>query len=835
MLCVAVALAGLLAAVAAELVDRELSPRPNPGLAVAVFGTFLTSISIIAAFAIDRKSRWPTPWEMLGRARVLPWFLIALASVVAALLASASGDAFLDSLSITLALVAVPLGALGLWGLVSLSSDRGRRKLVVDLLARSIRSAEPPAGGEEADLGEIDTEDHVPTWFLGSDPPRPPRLSGVSIELVPSTLRLYADRRDSEAIVRLIDEVHAAAVAALGEGGWGKLDDRLGRIDRLLFVQRSVFEELAWRVLSGRLGDVTARGPLALAGETAIDVAGRARDPRAWPDSAGRRRVETLVARHLTALCRLAGAAAAQADSRLRPGSSGLESARLAALRTACDNLQQAARWAVDPDPPGMKMPPDHPWRSGLSDPESALVWLWSAAESPSGPFGVGLYALCQILTGRKFFGSYWDGIDVFAEIERRLARPEDDSAAAVAGRAALERAGGLPLASLEVAAMRLAATPPRHLAAGDGGQRIDDRHVASNLFLAGGGYKPAGRDPVEDLAWLLTDRLDGSLWTMVGRQLARLPDPVLPPPLRPLHRRPEACALAVCLRLTPLSEGDEEALDELRSFVAALPDALLEGTVTLALRLVRSYSFPLRPIRAEHERELIEATQFVRKVVPGPLPATEKPSAGMGGAAGDGATPARAPARPAAASGAPKGFEQALAEIAAGGPEVEVDLIQCDPRWLDEWADLRARLDAALLDAALRGRARVRRVLLFGLSGDADRRLTRLHYRWKDALSTAVGCFEASPGGRRAAPSPYQARLLILPFDDSGVAPPPDCVVVRGGGGEPGRDGKPAGDFESLWAGFDPGVRIAAGGLGLTELGGRSALADSRAFAPAP
>src|SRR4051812_6648117 len=160
----------------------------NPALSVAVFGTFLTSMSIIAAFSIEATSRWPTPWEVLDRAHVPAWFAVALSSVVTALLAGALDSDFLSSFSLTLAIAAVPLGSWSLWGLISLSSEQGRWGLVVDLLAHSIQRAEPPADGDPADLGEIDTEDHVPASFLNVGRLRQPRRTEVAIEQVPTVL-----------------------------------------------------------------------------------------------------------------------------------------------------------------------------------------------------------------------------------------------------------------------------------------------------------------------------------------------------------------------------------------------------------------------------------------------------------------------------------------------------------------------------------------------------------------------------------------------------------------------------------------------------------------------
>ncbi|MGN6258525.1 MAG: hypothetical protein ACTHN3_12380 [Solirubrobacterales bacterium] len=741
----------------------------NPALSVAVFGTFLTSMSIIAAFSIEKESRWPTPWEALKRARIPVWFAVGLSSVLTALAAVALDNELVSAVSLALALLAIALGTWCLWELVRLSSEQGRWNLVVDLLARSILEVEPPAHPASADLGEIDTDDHVPASFLNAGEPRQPRRSGVSIGQVPRVLDEYADHRDLGAIVRLVDEVHAGARAALERADSLDFDQYLHTVDALLFVERSVFNELAGRVLAGQLGDATARIAVARAGEAALDTAGRVRrDPglTGWDPE----RVERVVARHVTTLARFAGHVAQDVDAQLGLAASSVATTErrsgLLALRSAAVALQQAGRWAVDPNPPGMKLPGEHPWRLGFSSPEAVLIWLWSTVESASGPFGVGLYASCQILTGDWFWESFWDGYDVFTEISRRLADPVTPES----GRAAelMSRCGGFELVTLELGARRLAALPPRQSgppACEDDPSRLDDRHVACNLFLAAAGFKPPGRDPVADLAQLLTDRTGGSLWTMVLEELRQLPDEVVPPPLQPLYRRPEACALAVCLRLAPLAEEpDPEELAPLQEFISLLPDPLLERTAELGGALTSSELFEGN--RAAQEGRLIRAARFARLIAPGELPRSK--------AVGE---PSRRPRPPLPAELADRNVEEALEQIAGAESELWVDLFQRDPRWLDEWAEVRSALDAELLAGALRGTVRVRRVILFNLPGEPPPETTRLHYRWTESLAAATNCFS------RNEHSPYQVRQVLASRFGEELDRLPESISIRSSG----------------------------------------------------
>lgn len=788
-LLAAVSASAAVAVVCALLIVDEARINSIPALAVAVFGTFLTSMAIIAAFSIEEGSRWPTPWEALDRAHVPAWFAVALGSVVTALLAGALDSHFLSALSLTLALTAVPLGTWALWGLISLSSERGRWSLVTALLAQSILRARQPVRKETADLGEIDIEDHVPASFVRAGELRLPQRTGVSIEQVPRVLCEYADRRDLDAIVRLVDEVHAGAWAALDQADSLAAGDYLRSAETLLYIQRTIFAELANRVLAGQLGDATARIAVVRAGEAALDVAGRVRQVGSGRGEEADQ-VERLVARTVTALARFAGHVTQEVDEQMgvrSPSSTPVDRKGglrgKVALRSRAVELQRAVRWAVDPDPPGMKLPAGHPWREGLSSPVSTLIWLWSTVESASAPFGVALYASCQILTEEKFWESYWDGFDVFTEVSRRL-RDEDAGAAAEA----LWRCGGLELLALELGARRLAALPPRRhdrpAFEGDPSHN-DDRHVACELFLAAAGFKPPGRDPAADLAYLLTDRPRGSLWTTVLEELRELPDDVLPPPLQPLYRHPEACALAVCLRLAPLAdEPDPSDLAPIEEFVSLLPAPLLERTARLGTGLTSGERFDGE--RAELERRLIEAARFPRLLTPGELPAQEA----------KGTRRVREPA-PVPSELIDKGFGEALESIAGAEPGLRVDLIQLDPRWLEDWADLRAELDAALLAGALRGTLQVRRVTLYDLPGSPPPPVTRLHYRWRESLVAAVHCF---PRGHAGGGS-YEARQILATRFGSLESLPQDGVFVR-----PPQDGSDS-RFESLWLDRESGL----------------------------
>ncbi|WP_344503416.1 hypothetical protein [Dactylosporangium maewongense] len=52
------------------------------------------------------------------------------------------------------------------------------------------------------------------------------------------------------------------------------------------------------------------------------------------------------------------------------------------------------------------------------------LLWLSALCEFGGGHAGVGMYILCEVLTGEKFFGNYWDDACIFTEIERRIGPP---------------------------------------------------------------------------------------------------------------------------------------------------------------------------------------------------------------------------------------------------------------------------------------------------------------------------------------------------------------------------------------------------------------------------
>src|SRR5262249_53071628 len=159
-----------------------------------------------------------------------------LASVVAALLGAILDSGPLETASLVIALLGLLLGMRAVWLLFSLSPERARSRLVIELLADSIRAVRASEDHGEADVGELDTEDHVPAWFAGRDPASPLLQTGVSIELVPATMRAYAEAGDVEAMSRLVEEVDAAAVAGLHPDA----DSYLAAVDTVLGVQRRI-------------------------------------------------------------------------------------------------------------------------------------------------------------------------------------------------------------------------------------------------------------------------------------------------------------------------------------------------------------------------------------------------------------------------------------------------------------------------------------------------------------------------------------------------------------------------------------------------------------------
>lgn len=259
------------------------------------------------------------------------------------------------------------------------------------------------------------------------------------------------------------------------------------------------------------------------------------------------------------------------------------------------------------------------------------------------------------------------------------------------------------------------------------------------------------------------------------------------------------------------MTESDRQ----LREYVGALPQRMLEEASALALGLVGE-TVDLECDRAELEHRLIGAACFVRKIVPGsPLglkrPAEDRRTARQPPSAGT--------KRHAGGGRGPDEFEHALQQLTDMDTGLELDLIQCDPRRLDEWADLRSDLDAALLAAVLRDRVRVRRILLFDVPGAAERQTTLLHYRWTDSLAAAAGCFGSGRALAAGSHSPYRVRQLVLRFSERGTPPPRDRILLRSRGATGAGE---RAEFEAIWNSLGSDEDAAKRGFGLVELAGR-------------
>ncbi|PZS27532.1 MAG: hypothetical protein DLM61_16435 [Pseudonocardiales bacterium] len=242
-------------------------------------------------------------------------------------------------------------------------------------------------------------------------------------------------------------------------------------IPTALRLELSVLLSMAWALLLGRitspeLGKVVIPELVGNMTEHAGQVFSRAGD-RALRENVNHARIAAV---HLGQASRvLAWMASAAYLSALR------DRGDLTSLRSAFIGAQQARQGilvAVDPDPPGHYVPATHPWSHGLSDSESAVLWWWAFCDLNGSRDGPAFYAMHEILTGEKFYGSFgWGDRYLLTEAEDRLAPGgrTDHHAPCERSHKLFERLGGFRLATLDLFATSLATWRDRRVAIPEG------------------------------------------------------------------------------------------------------------------------------------------------------------------------------------------------------------------------------------------------------------------------------------------------------------------------------------------------------------------------------
>ncbi len=525
-------------------------------LSLGLFAGLLPALSFVVGLTVRGESSWPSLRLVVNHAGLGAWFSVSAVAVVVAVAAVYSGGSTAGrfaAASVVLSGIAAGLGVLGVFRVLDVAGGRGRRKFLSRALTRSLG----PGHG-------IDGRD--PRWLE--------RAEGASDYV--DALVLALDTRSLPAVRERVEELVAADVA-----------DDLAATRLLVRLELRTAELIGRALLSGQLDAVGTRLLTRIFDDVVESASGIL-----VPTSIRTAESEVEAAALLGHTSRLAAWIHKTAFARVQTPNADRRA--LATVMAGMWRTRTSIRRAVDPDPPVTYIPPHDPWARGLSVPEAAFQWLWGYTDFDGTAQGEGLYVLCEVLTGVKFFGSYAEGMSVWATIDERLKdlRDGDHQDTRVSSHAFLASVGGLEQVALELCVNSIAAfkdrwwSPPPQLQT-DGIISQADPYLAMRLRLfrfVRGDKRLTAEEGLCRLARLLGSGQAGPrLWRRVD---ARYTEDGLTGafPVYPSNQRPAASVIAVALLLLPTEE--RVRADALIEFLDALSDPLVAGAWRFSRRI---------------------------------------------------------------------------------------------------------------------------------------------------------------------------------------------------------------------------------------------------------
>lgn len=541
-------LAGVGAAALAWRVRSHGAPSLALDLSIGVFGALITAITFALALTIQQGIAWPSARAIIGDSGSYAWLTIvfgSLALAVGAKLTAGSAQDGLATASVALSGASVLVGAAIVGAVLNAAGGPGRHRTRARLLANELRQV----GARRAPLREAGAlGDFVVSFRRSVDAQDLPSIRSHVTEMVDASKPLDSDQRT------VIVQMHLAMAAILGTS-----------------------------LVRGRqpVAATTALQDLLLG---AVDYAGRALDSqrtelRARPDS---ERQAVLVLGEASRLAAFLGKAVWQAyhESSVRADDGPIDEQYAVRMMRACHDARERIRSAVDPDPPEKFLRPEDPWREGVSEPSSVLLWLWGHTDFEGTNQGSALYTVHEVFTGEKFFGSVYEGGSVISDIRRRLL--EGGSRA----RQMLSRYGGFDRVFLEVAANSIgqmkpyAWQPPSQLRPRDLFQQDPRKRLRYFVPLHATTAERPRR--VDDARAALVAMLSESRASFASHALAQYAAAGLGPlrPGLPPAARPPAAVIAAALSLMEHSRATEgPQRDRVLAFLRGLPGPLLRRT----------------------------------------------------------------------------------------------------------------------------------------------------------------------------------------------------------------------------------------------------------------
>lgn len=574
------AIIAVAAGMGAACVLRNVGPPADRAEVVwqvdlGLFSAMLTAVTIVFAVTITPQTRWPSFSDLIRAMAAMSWLATATVGITCA----AAGDIWsrsgLTAVGAVLTVVQLGFGLDSLWVLMRFRSAAGRRKILIRLATRRLHRA--------AADGTPTMEHH--------------ELADLNDEIEYSI-----DRGDVAEIAARVTEIVD-----------GCPDDRTADQARYrLALLTHLLERLGRSVLFESLTGDAARAAVPPLVRGVLQTSWRLSE-LTFPNRTAAERDEVAAAVALGQVCRVIAWLQQCAQERLQTDQGDPGSRQIG---IALSQGRQRIVQFVDPDPPGLFRAPNDPWPYGFSDPRAAMLWLSTLCEFGGSQAGVGLYILCEVLTGEKFFGNYWDDACVFSEIERRVGPFGERSATAsdlVTG------CGGLGTVSLDLAATVIAGLRNRNFVppAGwesDANYSTDKRYLRSQLTMFATydclADEEAALDWVADA--LLSAPTRRCVENVVQDAYARHAEPSRIP-IRSLGERPGAVVLAALIRLAMHRPPQAEA------FLRRLPPPLLGGALQQARFTLRAFTAAepvasiwtasarrLLPSRPDQERELM-------------------------------------------------------------------------------------------------------------------------------------------------------------------------------------------------------------------------------------
>lgn len=531
-------------------------------LSIGVFGGLVAAITFALALTIQQEQAWPSARSVVRDSGALAWLMVSLGSLALAVPGDLLGLTVADrcaTASVGLSLISLLTGIWNVGGILSAAGGPGRRRSRVRILRHDLDASTKSPGKRLPVL--VQREDTLNDFVV--------------------SFRRAVEAEDLAAIRAHSEEV----IDASGS---------LGSDERPTIVATHLR-------MASILGGELVRGQLPLAAsaafqdllEGAVDYAGhtldsqRAQGPR---DLATERRAVLILGGTTRLAAYFSKAIWQRYYQGQTQGGSAIEDEHASRILLTCHDVRERIRFAVDPDPPEKLLKAEDPWREGVADPESILLWLWANTDFDGTNQGSSLYSVYEVLMRDKYFGTTFGETSVLSDLRRAVLSTATPSST----RLVFEKYGGFDRVFLEVCTNSLAqlkpegwSTPPQLSDNGyfDVNPRSRLRQFVS--LEACENERPRDVDfAVDNLLHLLGP--SSATFSAFALEQYETCDLGTLRPGRPVATRPPAAVLATALTLMSPTRHDEGAQRErLRKFLDGCPTSLLQATSAFAARIL--------------------------------------------------------------------------------------------------------------------------------------------------------------------------------------------------------------------------------------------------------